>query len=235
MLKNSKMLSDAIDLLKEASRHVPAVNRLELIAQAVDLLEQLSAGLSSERKELIPHQLVHPGGILASELKARGMTENDLKGIFPPHLSGFILGQDLTFALAFQLESALGIPADFWINAQLNYTRWLIGRTRKAKADFRETALAGEALRKSLLNDEQDPLNIFCVNTLGTEKALCEQFSAVAKKLIPTADVRLECKDSNWRVVIIPASLSGPIISHKFDLYDIASAFRRAANDPQNN
>lgn len=115
------------------------------------LASDLAQFVQSNRKELIPHQMVRPGQLLIRELEARGITAGWLQtkhSIFPPHLSGFIDGTtDITFSLAFALEKALGIPAEFWINAQLKYNRWFQLKLSEAMKDG---SLSGEALRKSL-------------------------------------------------------------------------------------
>lgn len=68
---------------------------------------------------------VHPSGLLAEELEARGMTQAALAEAIdrPPRLiSALVRGKKpITATLALELERALGIPALFWVRQQARY------------------------------------------------------------------------------------------------------------------
>ncbi|MEZ5836607.1 MAG: HigA family addiction module antitoxin [Geminicoccaceae bacterium] len=68
---------------------------------------------------------IHPGEILADELKERGMTYAELaKAMQVPetHVSQIVAGkQDITPAIAQHLSQCLGTSAEFWTNLQSTY------------------------------------------------------------------------------------------------------------------
>lgn len=72
-----------------------------------------------------PDYAVTPGEVLADELEARGMTHQDLSersGLLPDQLN--LLAQanaSITPDTAARLESALGMPAEFWLNLEARY------------------------------------------------------------------------------------------------------------------
>ena len=75
--------------------------------------------------DVLPVYAVHPGSILAEELKERGIKQKDFAkaiGMEPPHLSALIHGKrNVTPAIAYRLESGLGISASIWLNLQNKY------------------------------------------------------------------------------------------------------------------
>lgn len=78
---------------------------------------------------------VHPGGLLAEELDARGMTQAALAAAIsrPPRvISAVVRGRrSITAALALELEHALGVPAIFWVRQQARYDLYV---ARQAEA-----------------------------------------------------------------------------------------------------
>lgn len=110
---------------------------------------ELGPEIQSERKELIPHQLTPPGHILAKELEARGMTFADLGNgdewdveYWRRVCEG---SQEIRLMSSFiRLEEVLGIPAEFWVNAQLQYSRWVLAKLSESGQRGSE---AGELLR----------------------------------------------------------------------------------------
>lgn len=78
-------------------------------------------------KNFVPIEPIHPSELVKDELKARGMQKKELAerlGMKAPNLSRFFKAkEDVTPAMALKLESALGIPADYWIGLQLSYNR----------------------------------------------------------------------------------------------------------------
>ena len=85
--------------------------------------------------DLTPAEATHPGEIIVDELKARmeaenypGVLKTYLHKLFPGaegYRIRFICEADENFVLrandALKLENGLGIPAEFWLNAQHRY------------------------------------------------------------------------------------------------------------------
>lgn len=69
--------------------------------------------------------IIHPGETIADVLKERGISLADLStatGFSPAYVSSVISGEnDISSAFALALESALDVPASFWLNLQANY------------------------------------------------------------------------------------------------------------------
>lgn len=76
-------------------------------------------------KELVPFVATHPGELIKDELKERGLTQKQLSqmtGIAASVISETITGKrSVSLNMAIALESALGIPADMWMNLQTQY------------------------------------------------------------------------------------------------------------------
>jgi HTH-type transcriptional regulator/antitoxin HigA len=76
-------------------------------------------------QNLTPGRATHPGEILADELEARNITQQDiarLLGMQKSQLNEIIKGKrNINAELAILLEKALDIPAHYWLNAQQNY------------------------------------------------------------------------------------------------------------------
>lgn len=113
------------------------------------LVARAMSGTNEKRKELIPHQLTPPGHILAKELEARGMTFADLGNgdewdveYWRRVCEG---SQEIRLMSSFiRLEEVLGIPAEFWVNAQMQYSRWVFAKLSEPGQKGSE---AGELLR----------------------------------------------------------------------------------------
>lgn len=77
------------------------------------------------KKEYTPIVATHPGELIRDELKERGMTQKQLAAamdIKPSVLSETVNGKrSITVNMALALESALGIPAEIWMNMQSQY------------------------------------------------------------------------------------------------------------------
>ncbi len=75
--------------------------------------------------ESIPARAFHPGVDIKDELQARGMPQGELAknlGMNRSQLNEIISGKrNITPQLALLLEMALGIDADYWMNAQKQY------------------------------------------------------------------------------------------------------------------
>lgn len=81
--------------------------------------------MAIKNKNIRPFKVVHPGSILKDELEARGMNATSFSresGIDKDELLHF-LGEEsnLTQQMASKLESALLIPASFWMSLQKAY------------------------------------------------------------------------------------------------------------------
>ena len=93
--------------------------------------------MTTSKKSVLSDRPVSPGASLAEELKARGMTEQELAATLnlPAHaMSDIISGKDsITSDVAAGLEQALGISAEFWLNLEAIYQETL-ARLQEAKA-----------------------------------------------------------------------------------------------------
>ena len=80
---------------------------------------------NQDTKQTIPARAFHPGVDIKDELEARGMSQGELAknlGIERSQLNEIIRGKrNITPHLALLLEKALGIDADYWMNAQKQY------------------------------------------------------------------------------------------------------------------
>ncbi len=76
-------------------------------------------------EEISPARAVPPGRILKRELEARGWTQQDLADILqrpPQAITEIVAGtKRITPETALELERALGLPAQFWVNLEANY------------------------------------------------------------------------------------------------------------------
>jgi HTH-type transcriptional regulator/antitoxin HigA len=74
---------------------------------------------------LVPAYAIHPGEYISDELEAQDMSQSNLAkliGIEKSQLNEIIKGKrGINAEIALLLQAALGIDADFWINAQKNY------------------------------------------------------------------------------------------------------------------
>ncbi|MEK7873863.1 MAG: HigA family addiction module antitoxin [Chloroflexota bacterium] len=70
-------------------------------------------------------RLVPPGEVMAEELRARGMTQSELArrmGRPIQVINAIVTGKkSITAETALQLEKALDIPAEFWLNLEATY------------------------------------------------------------------------------------------------------------------
>lgn len=75
--------------------------------------------------ELTPFTATHPGEMLADELEARGIKQQEFAqqiGMQKSQLNEIIKGKrSINAEVAVLIEAALGISADFWLKAQNNY------------------------------------------------------------------------------------------------------------------
>lgn len=68
---------------------------------------------------------LHPGEVLANELKTRKLTKGAFAikaGMYPSQLSDILKGKrNITAYIALKLETELEIPAEFWLGLQMDY------------------------------------------------------------------------------------------------------------------
>ena len=79
---------------------------------------------TNKHTEYVPFAAVHPTEIVKDEIKARGISRKELAfrmGMETSNLSKLLRGENITPAIAAQLELALDIPSEFWLNLQSQY------------------------------------------------------------------------------------------------------------------
>lgn len=73
----------------------------------------------------VPAIATHPGELIKDELRERNMSQKQLaiqSGIKPSVLNETINGKRaISLNVAVALEKVLGIPADYWMNLQMQY------------------------------------------------------------------------------------------------------------------
>ena len=114
-----------------------------------------------------PDYAVHPGEVLAETLAARGVSKSDLAercGLSAKTVSLIVNGKaPVTSETAIQLERALGVAAEVWVNLDANY------RLHVAKQGERERLEAAQAwaarlpvkelAERGYLGEQEDPLD----------------------------------------------------------------------------
>ena len=79
---------------------------------------------------------LHPGEVLADELKARNSTKSAFAmkiGMYPSHLGEIVnRKRNITASVALKLEKELEISAEFWMGLQMDYDLYL-ERVKKLK------------------------------------------------------------------------------------------------------
>lgn len=74
--------------------------------------------------------LIHPGETLAEVLEGHGLTQAELAAsinVSPDYIQCVISGEEnITAEFAAKLESAFGVPGDFWMKLQANYDEELL-------------------------------------------------------------------------------------------------------------
>ncbi|MDR9466982.1 HigA family addiction module antitoxin [Marinospirillum sp.] len=79
----------------------------------------------SIKNQYKPNYAVLPGEVLSDELEIRDMSQQELSrrtGLTPKHIVSIIKGKStITPETALKLESAIGMPANYWLNLESNY------------------------------------------------------------------------------------------------------------------
>lgn len=80
---------------------------------------------SVTQRKIVPDITIHPGGLLAEEIEARGMTQCELAmrmGRLPQLVSEIVRGRrGISAETALQLEAALGTAAHIWVGLDADY------------------------------------------------------------------------------------------------------------------
>ena len=80
---------------------------------------------SMAQRKIVPDIASPPGGLLAEELEARGMTQRELAlrmGRPPQAISEIVRGRKaITARTAIEIERALGTPAYVWVGLEAQY------------------------------------------------------------------------------------------------------------------
>lgn len=100
-----------------------------------------------------PFRAVHPSEIIKDEIKARSMTQKELAermGMLAPNVTRLLKGENITLSIATKLESALGIPADFWMRLQTQYDKDVKAIADRTEAE--NSAIVTENMLSSTLN-----------------------------------------------------------------------------------
>ena len=105
--------------------------------------------------ELTPAYATHPGEMLADELEARGIKQQEFAqqiGMQKSQLNEIIKGKrSINAEVAVLIEAALNIPADFWLKAQNNHDLALV--KIQSKVQERIAAIADwNAVKLALMN-----------------------------------------------------------------------------------
>ena len=98
---------------------------------------------------------VHPGEILAEELRERGISQRTFAeqiGMRPSHLCELLHGKiSVTKAIADKLQDALGVDSQSWVNLQTQYNYDV--QAQKKECESKTTKLEVSVEDASLLVD----------------------------------------------------------------------------------
>lgn len=85
--------------------------------------------IDKEGKEVHLNIVLHPGEVLADELKERNINKSAMAirlGMYPSHFNDIVKGnRNITASIALKLENEIGIVAEFWLNLQMDYDLYL--------------------------------------------------------------------------------------------------------------
>src|SRR5438105_6082474 len=81
--------------------------------------------VDGEGKEFHLDISLHPGDVLADELKERNINKSAMAiklGMYPSHFNSIVKGhRDITANIAIKLENETRIDAEFWLGLQMDY------------------------------------------------------------------------------------------------------------------
>lgn len=93
--------------------------------------------------KLIPNILIHVGEFLSDEIFARNLTQLELSkksGLSKTIINEIIKGKrPINANYAIKLEKALGIDAEYWLTAQMNYELDKIRLREKRRKQLKKT------------------------------------------------------------------------------------------------
>mgnify|MGYP003499196371 FL=1 len=91
--------------------------------------------VGGEGKELHLDIALHPGDILADELKERNINKSAMAirlGMYPSHFNDIVKGnRNITANIALKLESETEIVAEFWLGLQMDYDLYIERKKEK--------------------------------------------------------------------------------------------------------
>lgn len=109
--------------------------------------------MATNNMNTVPFRAVHPSEIIKDEIKSRSMTQKELAermGMLAPNVTRLLKGENITLSIAVKLESALGIPADFWMRLQAQYDKDVKAIADRTEAE--NSAIVTENMLSSTLN-----------------------------------------------------------------------------------
>ena len=109
--------------------------------------------MATNDKNTAPFRAVHPTEIIKDEIKARSMTQKEFAermGMQAPNVTRLLKGENITLSIANKLESALSIPADFWMRLQAQYDKDT--KAISVRTDAENAAIITENMLSSTLN-----------------------------------------------------------------------------------
>lgn len=109
--------------------------------------------MATNNMNTTPYRAVHPSEIIKDEIKARSMTQKELAermGMLAPNVTRLLKGENITLSIAAKLESALGIPADFWMRLQTQYDKDV--KTIADRTEAENSAIVTENMLSGTLN-----------------------------------------------------------------------------------
>ena len=118
---------------------------------------------NSKGEEIFPSHPIHPGQMLADELEAWYMTQQQLAGLMgvsASSISELVRGKkSVSMSMALKLEAALEISAEFWLNAQRHYNQdTAYHKARRVLKRLNVTAAKQKALLKAVVGLSLPPL-----------------------------------------------------------------------------
>ena len=109
--------------------------------------------MATNNMNTAPFRAVHPTEIIKDEIKARSMTQKEFAermGMLAPNVTRLLKGENITLSIATRLDSALGIPADFWMRLQTQYDKDVKAIADRSEAE--NSAIVTENMLSSTLN-----------------------------------------------------------------------------------
>lgn len=149
------------------------------------------------KNEFIPKTAILPGSVLKLELDERGISQKDFADIIEmktSNLNEYIRGRrSFTSDFSLKLEKALQIPADIWMNLQLNYE---LAVARKQKLDIDEQAALNEIEEYDKIISIKDLIKRLNITAISYRSKLKEL--NLKLNLPPAAELQVCISHSNY-------------------------------------